>query len=207
MKNNGGRRTPYWHRVVAIVIYSVALSSRAQDSAKGADWRVYGTFEKDGKVYATMYSVPDIVRSPNGLARVWTQASSITTKDMDDALKDKQFLKTVAGRVKAQYMPPISSVEKINSDQVMHMIVLEEVANERKVYPTVVILEEIDCKNLRSRFLSMRTYEKGTPKRFTDDPGAWSYIQPQSNDKNLATLVCDPRLTAPDNTPAPIKEP
>jgi hypothetical protein len=188
--------------------YAAALASGgAPDTGSVADWRVYGNFEKDGKIYATMYSVPDIVRSPAGFVRVWTQASSITSDDMDEAMKDKEFLKIVAGRVKARYMPPVNSVEKINSDQVLHMIVLEEVANERKVYPTMVILTEINCKDLRDRFLSIRMFEKGSLTSDTDKPGEWSYIQPQSNDRNLATLVCDARLTAPDNTPAPVKEP
>jgi hypothetical protein len=197
----------YRYVLATIAICSTALIIHAQDTTRIADWRVYGNFEKDGKVYATMYSVPDIVRSPNGMVRVWTQASSITSADMDEAVKDKQFVKIVAGRIKAHYIPPVNSVEKINSDQVMHMIVLEEVANERKVYPTVVTLEEVDCKNLRSRFLSMRMYKKGTPTSTTDQAGAWSYTQPQSNDGNLATLVCDPRLTSPDNSLAPTKEP
>jgi hypothetical protein len=188
-------------------MYSAVLSTHAQDSERGADWRVYGNFEKDGKVYATMYSVPDIVRSPDGMVRVWTEASSITNADMDRAMMDNQFVETVAGRVRAHYMPPVNSVEKIDSTQVMHMIVLEEVANERKVYPAMVILEQIDCKNLRSRYLSIRMYEKGTLASTTDQPGEWSYIGPQSNDRNLATLVCDPRLTAPDNTPAPVNAP
>lgn len=192
--------------LATIAICSTALAIHAQDNPRVVDWRVYGSFKKDGKVYATMYSVPDIVRSPDGIVRVWTQGSSITTADMDEAIKDKQFLKTVADRIKAHYVPPVNSVEKINSDQVMHMIVLEEVANERKVYPTMVILEEIDCKNLRSRYLSIRMYKNGTPTSTTDQPGAWSYIQPQSNDRSLATLVCDPRLTAPNNMPAPVKE-
>jgi hypothetical protein len=174
----------------------------AQDAGRGADWRVYGTFEKDGKVYATLYSVSDIARMPDGFVRVWTEASSVTTADMDEALKDKDFLKITAARIKAHYIPPVNYVEKLDSDQIMHMIVLEEVANETKVYPTIVMLEQIDCKALRDRYLSIRMYEKGTPTSVTDQPGKWSYIQPQSNDKNLATLVCDPRLTAPDNTPA-----
>src|SRR5579871_400577 len=200
MKNN-------WQCAFAVVVCSVVLSTQAQDSVRGADWRVYGNFEKDGKAYATMYSVPDIVRSPDGMVRVWTQAASITTADMDQAMMDKQFVGTVADRVGAHYLPPINSVEKIDSNQVMHMTVLEEIANERKVYPTMVILEQIDCKNLRSRYLSIRMYEKGTLASTTDQPGEWSYIGPQSNDRNLATLACDPRLTAPDNAPAPVNAP
>ena len=193
--------------LLVLLLLLPALALRAQISPQAADWRVFGNFDKDGKVYAAMYSVPDIVREPNGMVRVWTQGSSITTEDMDEAMKDKQFVKIVAGRLKAGYMPPVNSVEKISSEQALHMTVLEEVANERKVYPTMVILTEIDCKNLRSRFLSIRMYKKGNLTSTTDQAGEWTYIAPQSNDRSLATLVCDPRLTAPDNTPAPVREP
>jgi len=173
-------------------------------NAQDADWRVFGFTDK----LTLFYSVPDIARAPDGSVRVWTQGIQIKEKALDAAAKDKIFLDLVAGRIAHYYVPPLALVEKINTDQMMNLVQMEEVANERRVSPDIVMFTEIDCKDLRSRFLQITKYAKdGTLRGTKTQPWGWEYIQPQTNNKKLATLVCDPSLTAPDNTPVARKAP
>lgn len=184
----------------------LSVSADAKDAARSADWRVSGTFQIGWDVYVTLYSVPDIVRLPDGSVHVRTEDSLITPADVDKAMGgDKAFLAIVDGRIRAHYIPPVDAVEKLDGYQVMHTIVLEEMADEQKVYPTWVHLTEIDCKAQKLRDLQMTTYVKGTKTRSSNRAGNWIYLenyQPHISASNLVALVCDAQQTAPDNSPA-----
>jgi hypothetical protein len=128
---------------------------------------------------------------------------TVTPASIDRSLKDKAFRDLAAGRAAADYFPPLGYIEDLNADLAMDLAAREEIANERKVRATIVMLEEVDCTSKRRRFLEIHSYAKdrhmaGMSRHAT----GWEYITPQTNDNSLWALVCDPHKTSTDNRPA-----
>jgi hypothetical protein len=203
--------------VRALAFVSIAalliLTYGAAAAGNRDDWRVYSLAGDDVR----FYSVPSIVRSPEnetnakaGTIRVWTQtisgqalATAMTTKGKVGT----PFADTIVSRTKALYVPPYFSVEALTVDAdetVKHALVfsLEEAANQQMAPASHEILFELDCGNGRQRILqSISSAAKGNAPNLNTVASDWVYVSPHSIGEDLQTLVCDKKLTAPDNTP------
>lgn len=179
--------------------------------AQEADWRVSGHTE----TALMLYSVPNIVRRPDGIVHVWSEQLNLKAlgRAQAHALKyDRTLLDRVAGRIARYYIPPYLTLIEVNAkntaNAAMDIAVKEELADEQKVKPSAMFLFELDCKDKEMRYRILSGYTRD-PSGFHDiqHPMAWDYAPPDSNGADLFKLVCDPLLTAPDNTPLPPRKP
>jgi hypothetical protein len=122
--------------------------------------------------------------------------------------KDSLLVQTATARASAHYMPPFFTVFSLPADQdraVLRagVIVYEEAANQGLVPAEVAILWELDCENGRQRVLESISFAThGEAPNVDTVPSSWSYFAPHSMGEDMQTLLCDKKLTAPDNTPA-----
>ena len=121
--------------------------------------------------------------------------------------KDSLLVQTATARASAHYMPPFFTVFSLPGDQdraVLRagVIVYEEAANQGLVRAEVAILWELDCENGRQRVLESISFAThGKAPNVDTVPSSWSYFAPHSMGEDMQTLLCDKKLTAPDNTP------
>jgi hypothetical protein len=173
------------------------------------------------KQLVKFYSVPSVVRSPEneanpkqGTVRVWTE--DIPFQSLDQALgtlsADSPIMELVTARLAGKYVPPYSLVNKVPADsreastQAIQTVSYEELANRNMALVKAQALIELDCAQGRQRFLEAIEFGPGkTQTSLLTEPSAWAYVPLHSIGQSLQKLICDKRLTAPDNTPAPPK--
>jgi Surface-adhesin protein E len=197
---------------VAAFALATAISIPEFSQANEPDWRVAGYTDKS----VFLYSVPDIVREPNGLVRVWLEELNLKASERaaDRAANERgsPFVDAVAGRVARYYVPPLmlagivapcksSKDSRCLANYAMNIAGAEETANEHLVHAEKETLYELDCSNKRARVLQLLTYPKGRPPQFASTPSSWLYAPPQSLLESLLTIVCNPAVAAIDNTP------
>ncbi len=179
-------------------VLGIALVVSQCANAQEVDWRVFGFGEDD----VSVYSAPDIVRTPDSV-RVWTKNIKIKTSTITEALKDKKVVEALKGRIAASYAPPFAVFSKMPVEQAMSVLAVEELVNEdRAGQVQYMALVEVDCKVQRLHQLQITNFDKtGKTVRTDTVPRDWQFVAPQTQGQMLVRLICDPHVTAPENTP------
>jgi hypothetical protein len=94
-------------------------------------------------------------------------------------------------RVLAKDYPLVASIEDLNHDQLVDMILSEEIANKANLDSESRIFYEIDCAGKRVRALSIFMMSKNGQIKSSDNEGVFSYIAPETNGERLFKLICD----------------
>lgn len=178
---------------LAIALCAVTTSGHAQTAHTG--WRIFAS----GGGITFFYSVPTIKRTSQnernprrGKVRVWTE--QLSTKALANIRPTQRGIYLVALRIAHGYRPPILKIFPAAS--AINMAGAEEVADEGTVPLKGSEYTEIDCATGRFRVLTeIRYTENGNIKGFASGHSAWIYYPPQSVEDDLATLICNKRLT------------
>lgn len=198
----------------ALVLGAFAVgASPIHAAASDPDWRVFGFTDE----HVLLYSVPDIVREPDNLVRVWSeQLNSKAVGRVVNRATGKggnvRFMAAVIGRVARYYEPPLmlagldkscnsSKRKDCLAERAADITSMEEVANESLVPRDGLVLYELDCREKRARVLSVIVYQKHGSPESSSRPMDWEYVPPETNLDWLLTIVCDPSVAAVDNTP------
>lgn len=155
--------------------------------AANVDWKLYGgvSLTPNGNGYC-FYDEKSIAKNSEGV-RAWTKC--LAQSDLDSVGPTARYYRSVvdmsANRIAHFYMPPMSRIERMNSDQLMTAITYESIADVGDITPNAQIFYEIDCSKRMMRELSTAI---GSISR--DTPLNWKYVPPEGNGANLIALLC-----------------
>jgi hypothetical protein len=177
-------------------IVAVASTMACAAHAADVDWKVYGHASLAG-VEICFYDAMGMVRTPDGLVRVWTKCLSQQDLDAIDIKADfgGKILENTARKVARYYVPPIAAVEDIDVNQAMLVTQYEETANisSSGIKPHSTIFYEFNCPQKMLRELSMRFSVNGK-SGFFNEPTDWKFISPEDrNGVSLLKILCPPR--------------
>jgi len=167
----------------ATAAVGVSPCSAAQGS--NVDWKLYGSAHVDGENMC-FFDAKGVVRSLDGHIRVWTKC--LPQKRLDQPISD-DIAKLTAAKLVDKYVPPIAMIEKMNPDQWMAITAYEVTADVNDIQPKSRILYDLDCDGQMIRELSLYA-EKGGKEVFTEKPGAWEYVAPETNAARLSQILC-----------------
>ncbi len=166
------------------------LSAVALAQDAGVDWKVYGTASV-GEQTLCFFEAKGVAHMAGGHVRVWTKCLSQKALDAVDTTKDHGALisKEAARKLVEGYVPPIASLQPMNSDQGLAVTLYEVTANTGSIQPRASILYELNCPERMMRELSM-SVRSGGKVGFSDKPTHWQYVPPEGNGAALLKLVC-----------------
>ena len=140
------------HAKILMTLSIVCVSAIGQTTSP--DWKYYGAASlRNGETQATFYDSQGVIRRPNGHIEVWTKG--VRQRDVQRIEKeDKKYLNRVGDKLSAGYRPPYATVVKVDEDLQITLAVLEDIANNAQVSPSMRMLIEIDCTGRMDRWLS-----------------------------------------------------
>lgn len=94
-----------------------------------------------------------------------------------------------AEKIVAHYMPPITRIESLNSDQIMQTIQYEETANISDIAAHARIFYELNCSEQLLRELSIYIVADGRSGS-VERPSEWKYVSPETNGTRLLNILC-----------------
>jgi hypothetical protein len=179
----------------ALILSLVGLFVSMTDvhaQAVGVDWKLYGFANlKTSGPSECFFDAKDVTNSPDHRVRVWTKC--LSQKDIDDLDLQKESLgevmKNTAEKMKRGYEPPLAQVRRINADEMMIIIALEETANISHIQPQSRIFFELDCGGQMMRELSIDIQVQGKSANI-NLPREWQYAAPETNGAALLKLLC-----------------
>lgn len=174
------------------ILYSVmmlAITGRAIAQPSSVDWKFYGGTSSD----SCFYDANGIMHLPGDHVRVWAKClrqSDLDHVDIKNDFKGK-ILENTAQKIAQYYIPPIASLESLNTDQSMAVTQYEVTATIGNLEPQAKILYELDCRERRNRELSISIRSNGKSS-FQENPSQWHFVPPESNGSRLLKLLCTP---------------
>jgi hypothetical protein len=162
--------------LVGILATSVAYSQTT-------DWQLVGGTD-DAYVF---YDAKGIRRVADDHFEVWLKA--LPASAIDKTKLDKDGVDHAAKKVLSGYVPPIGLTHKLTKDQIISAIASEEIASAAVIEPKARMLEEIDCRNLSTRHLSVSIRVHGKYET-SDRPSTWQRIAPETNFATLQAAIC-----------------
>jgi hypothetical protein len=183
---------PSWTAMFACVaISSLALAAMTDNAhALNVDWKMYGGVADAGQSVC-FYDRNGLVKQPDGHIRVWTKC--LPRKELDAAPRGKKFgskiVENAATKFRLGYVPPIASLENMNTDQRVDVITYETTADISDVEPQATIFYELNCPQRMMRELSINLHVNGK-RGSSDKPGDWKYVPPEGNGARLLSILC-----------------
>jgi hypothetical protein len=137
------------------------------------------------------YDRESLVRRPDSHIEVWVKELPDFDIDRSENSKSghKGFIDRVATKILSGYEPPYASVAEVNEGLLYVIVSAEDVANNTDVKPTMRVLLEVDCPGRLCRALSVYLV-KGSKRGFSDTPGQWGHVPPETNIAALFKLLC-----------------
>jgi hypothetical protein len=101
-----------------------------------------------------------------------------------------KILENTAAKVAHYYVPPIGTIQAIDTDQIMAITQYEETANIANIQPRAQIFYEINCTDRMLRELSIYIVEATGRSGSCNEPTDWKYVAPERNAASLLKLLC-----------------
>jgi hypothetical protein len=175
---------------------TAVVQEGAYAQSVGADWQMYGksSFASAGIVDKAhgddvlFFDAAGAVRRSDGHIEVWMKALPLKELRAQPAGEQmtKRFIDFSKQKVASGYMPPLSTITELDTQERAFVMLYETAANLAGIAPTVQMLFEVDCTNRVLRALSMHV-----PNHPSDDTASeWQHSPPETAGANLIKILC-----------------
>jgi hypothetical protein len=175
---------------LACILFAARNASTCLAQDTDVDWKYYGSANVSGDTVC-FFDKQSVVYQSDKHIRVWTKCLPQKEVEGIDSKSDigKRIVEATATKVAHYYMPPITKIQTLNSDQALTTTMYEQTANISYIQPQAQILYEFDCNEKKVRELSISIIVAGKHGS-RDQPMEWAYIPPEGNAANLLRLLC-----------------
>ena len=175
---------------LALTAVSCVVDAQTTDT----DWRMYGATDLGnmGGSQRLFFDAAGVIRGTNGQVEVWTKTLSQEALDRSQSDKSSTQTKIMGQAIYKKlhgYQAPLSTVQKLDDDTIMQILVDEASADLAGIAPTARILYELDCSNRRMRELSVHLFSNGKLQN-QETPSEWKHVPPETPAATLFKLLC-----------------